>query len=248
MENINSQNHIDKIEFLIKNLINFSNENEFDFVLYQSFANENSKTFNRYFALIDNVSDKAKIISDLETDFYYFVDEIVSNMLSTRSNNGSISDGTTYIAPLIPDTRIRGHESNYKQLIELFLNSVEFDLKPQPKPVPENQNPFPLIFTGIDNKAFTLFETFAKRHVLDKFIDFSFIFQQMKFNGYISDIKHLKFMKWLHENNYLTNNEYSFFIEQSTFRTLKKCAFGTRVDLYLKLKSEIIFSSSDLSE
>lgn len=107
------------------------------------------------------------------------------------------------------------------------------------------QNPFPLIFTGTNNKTFSLFETFTKQHILDKYIDFSFIFQQMKFNGYISDIKHLKFMEWLNENNYITEKEYSDFKIEKSFRSLKKCAFGTRVDLYLKLQKEIIQSNSD---
>ena len=140
MENISSQNPIDKIEFLIKKLVDFANENEFDFVLYQSFANENSKTFNRYFALINNENDKAKIISDLETNFHYFVDDIVTEMLSTIDNKEYPKDGKNYyVRRPIPDTRIRSHESNYKQLIELFLNSVEFDANPQTKAVPENE-------------------------------------------------------------------------------------------------------------
>lgn len=112
----------------------------------------------------------------------------------------------------------------------------------------EEQNPYPLIFTGNDNKTFVLFDSFCKQHILDKYIDFSFLFQQMKFNGYIRDIKHLNFMKWLYQNNYLTQNEYSVFIIERSFRSLKKCAFGTRVDLYLKLQKSIIHSNSDLSE
>ncbi|EKT4509603.1 hypothetical protein AAIP42_001003 [Flavobacterium psychrophilum] len=134
----------------------------------------------------------------------------------------------------------------YLHLIETvdYLNEI----KPQTKAVPEN--PHPTIFTGIDNKNFTLFETFTKHHIfLKAYVDFSFIFQQMKFNGYILDIKHLKFMKWLRENNYITQKQYSedFLIEKG-FRTLKKCAFGTRVNLYLELQDSIILSSSDLSE
>ena len=57
---------------------------------------------------IDNELDKEKIISDLKTDFHFQVDDI--------------AQPTT-------DNRIRGYESNYKQLIELFLNSVEFGTK-----------------------------------------------------------------------------------------------------------------------
>lgn len=132
-----------------------------------------------------------------------------------------------------------------------FKNLVISKLKEfntiEPTPVKE-QNPFDKIFTGSDNKTFVLFETFAKRHVIDKYIDFSFIFQQMKFNGYITDIKHIKFMDWLHQKDYLTDDEYSDFKVEKCFRSLKKCSFGTRVDLYLKLQNDIILSNSDLSE
>lgn len=127
------------------------------------------------------------------------------------------------------------------------LKQLEIET-PQSEPIHENKNPFPKIFTGNDTKTFTLFETFTKRHLIDKYIDFSFIFQQMKYNGYISDIKHVSFMKWLKENNYINNKEYSYFYEQNSFRSLKKCAFGTRVDLYLKLQEDIIQSDSDKSE
>lgn len=128
------------------------------------------------------------------------------------------------------------------------LRKLEIDEKKTGTPSSENKNPFPLIFTGDDTKSFTLFDTFTKQHLIDKYIDFSFIFQQMKYNGYISDVKHVKFMNWLKENQYITDKEYSYFIEQNSFRSLKKCAFGTRVDLYLKLEEDIIQSDSDLSE
>ncbi len=127
------------------------------------------------------------------------------------------------------------------------LKQLEIET-PQSEPIHENKNPFPQIFTGDDTKTFALFETFTKQHIIDKYIDFSFIFQQMKYNGYISDVKHVKFMNWLKENQYINNKEYSFFIEQNSFRSLKKCAFGTRVDLYLKLQEDIIQSDSDKSE
>jgi hypothetical protein len=96
------------------------------------------------------------------------------------------------------------------------------------------------------NNGFELFEAFAKLHILDKYIDFSFLFQQMKFNGYILDIKHLKFMNWLLENEYINPKEHEKFLIEKSFRSLKKCAFGTRLDLYLKLKDSIIPTSSDL--
>lgn len=131
MERFNTENPIDKIDFLIKRLVDFSNENKFNFVIYKTFADESAKTFNRYFIQIENVIEKKKIISDLKTNSHFSINNIVTDLLSTNSDNGSKSDGTIYIAPIIPDNRIKGYESNYKQLIELFLNSVDFGTTPQ---------------------------------------------------------------------------------------------------------------------
>ena len=54
MEKTNSEKAIEKIEFLIDGLINYSENNKYDYALYKSFAKESSKTFNRYFSEIDD--------------------------------------------------------------------------------------------------------------------------------------------------------------------------------------------------
>ncbi|EMY3554094.1 hypothetical protein ABF190_001700 [Flavobacterium psychrophilum] len=139
MKNFSAENPIDKIDFLIKRLVDFSNENEFDFAIYKAFANESSITFNRYFAQINNELDKEKIISDLKTDFHFSIDDIVTNMMTTKKSVDNFETGVTYyIAQPTPDNRIRGYESNYKQLINFFLNSVEFGTTRPTVSAPEN--------------------------------------------------------------------------------------------------------------
>ncbi|WP_134344213.1 hypothetical protein [Flavobacterium psychrophilum] len=140
MKNFSAENPIDKIDFLIKRLVDFSNENEFDFAIYKAFANESSITFNRYFAQINNELDKEKIISDLKTDFHFSIDDIVTNVMTTKKSVDNFETGVTYyIAQPTPDNRIRGYESNYKQLINFFLNSVEFGTTRPTVPAPENE-------------------------------------------------------------------------------------------------------------
>ena len=126
------QNPIDMIEFIINSLIDFSDKNEYDDKLYNSFAKKKGKSFNRYFAQIDNDIDKAKIISDLKSNFHFSVRDIVSNMMATKESPiKNFEPGVTYyIGQPTPDNRIRGFEKNYLELMELFLDEIALE---QPK-------------------------------------------------------------------------------------------------------------------
>jgi hypothetical protein len=106
-------------------------------------------------------------------------------------------------------------------------------------------NPYPDIFTGNDNKAYTLFKEFSENHINDMYTDYSFIFQQMKFNKYILDIKQRKFIDWLKENQYINDKDHSFFVCQNSLKALNKCAFPIRVNPYIQLKDKIFPTSSD---
>ncbi|MBC7748652.1 MAG: hypothetical protein H7Z76_08795 [Methylotenera sp.] len=116
----------EKIEFLVESLIDFSNKNEYDYKLYNSFALNCAKSFDRYFSQIENEIDKEKIISNLKTNFHFSLKDIVIGMLSkTEPLIKNFQPGATYyIAPPIPDTRIIGYENNYKHLIEYFFNEI----------------------------------------------------------------------------------------------------------------------------
>ena len=201
MEKTNSEKAIEKIDFLIKKLVDYSNENEFDFALYNSFANQSSKSFNRYFTEIEDQTIKEKIISDLKTDFHFQVDDIVTSMMATRKNKvENFEPGATYfIGQPIPDNRIGGYENNYKQLIELFLNRVEFNLIEQPKQsktstelAPENEEfenfqPGPIIEDDLikifkNNIGFSIFTKMFELYKTETndLANFSFLFYAME--------------------------------------------------------------------
>ena len=190
-----------------------------------------------------------------ELDIINFIDETTTNelpkleLLKKDLEAFEVNFTTNEVVESLLSDKVYNSKS-ISELLNTFKEIVLIKIeKKQTEYIPENQqNPFPLIFSGIDNKTFTLFETFTKEHVIDPYVDFSFIFQQMKYNGYISDIKHVKFMNWLKENQFINDKEHADFIYQNSFRSLRKCAFGTRVDLYLKLQKRIILSYSDKSE
>lgn len=190
-----------------------------------------------------------------ELDIINFIDERTENELSKLEllKKDLETFEVNFSANEVVESLLNNKVYPSKSISDLFEKFKEIVLvkieKKQTQSVLENQqNPFPSIFTGIDDKTFNLFKTFTKEHNIDPYIDFSFIFQQMKYNGYILDIKHVKFMDWLKEYKYINENEYSKFKIEKSLRSLKKCAFGTRLDLYLKLQKRIILSSSDLSE
>ncbi|MBF2709457.1 hypothetical protein [Flavobacterium soyangense] len=110
----------EKIQFLINSLIDFSTKNEYNFELYQSFALDCGKSFDYYLSQIDNETDKEKIISDLKANFHFSTRDIVTDLMAKNNTIGdNFEPGVSYyIAPPIPDARIRDYENNYKHLIE----------------------------------------------------------------------------------------------------------------------------------
>lgn len=196
-------------------------------------------------------------ISDVLTNMEYGNEDLMDSILKEIENldyfeKKEILIKYKYLSLTDEDLFVDKKDKTLASKIDLEIERLrqlnELKTEIQKTTINENKNPFPKIFSGNDAKTFTLFERFTKQHIIDKYIDFSFLFQQMKYNGYISDIKHINFMNWLKENQYINDNEYSFFIIKNSFRSLKKCAFGTRVDLYLKLEEELIKSHSDKSE
>lgn len=259
------ENPIEMIEFIINSLIDFSNKNEYDYKLYNSFAKKKGKSFNRYFSEIDNETDKEKIISDLKTNFHFSIRDIVTDLMAKKNTIGdNFEEGVTYyIAQPIPDNRIRSYENNYKELIELFLDKVQFATVPLTVPAPENiqiettpptvtapenKNPFPLIFTGSDDKAYNVFMDF-KKIVTDYYPDYSFIFQKMKGKTEMlieKRCRHKEFMEWLFENKYISETVYLDFIDKESFST--KYDRGMRPTQYNIIKEKYFPNNSDLSE
>lgn len=106
-------------------------------------------------------------------------------------------------------------------------------------------NPYPDIFNGTDDRAYKLFDDFAKE-VTDSYLDFSFIFQKMKSkteNLIKGHFPHFQFMDWLFEKKYINENQYSDFKIKASFST--KADRGMRATRYYKLKEKYFPEVSD---
>jgi hypothetical protein len=110
------------------------------------------------------------------------------------------------------------------------------------------KNPFKGIFEGDDNRAYNVFKDWADG-LTDKFLDYSFIFQQMiskKENLIREKYPHLSFMTFLKENNFLTQKEYEDFTEKASFS--KKANNAIRLTRYYKIKDKYFPPNSEKSE
>ena len=221
MRNNNSENPNEKIEFILSSLIDFSNNNEFDYSLYKSFAEDSSKSFIRYFSKIDNEKDRNKIISEIHTDLHFTVEDVVTNMLASNQNNGSVSEDEIYISQPIPDNRIRSYESNYMKLKETFLNLVLTEIKPQESKTIEAEKveiePQEIETVKTDEVKKELYNHIFKNNAIEVFqsmfdsfgiteksrTDVKFIFEEMKKDGLIQKTVNQKtFLDWLSELPY----------------------------------------------
>jgi hypothetical protein len=112
----------------------------------------------------------------------------------------------------------------------------------------ETNNPFPLIFTGNDDKAYNVFMDF-KKNVTDYYRDYSFIFQKMigKAEKLIQKrCRHKEFMDWLFVNKHISEKVYNDFTDKESFST--KYDRGMRVTQYNTIKEKYFPINSDLSE
>lgn len=71
--------------------------------------------------------------------------------------------------------------------------------------------------------VFNCFELYINRnHIVEPYIDYSYLFQRLKKEKLILDIKHFPFMEWLKEKGYIKELLFEEFLKKESFRSLKK--------------------------
>lgn len=109
----------------------------------------------------------------------------------------------------------------YKAWSLIFFNNYIFDPIIQKEVLPEIQlkekrNPF------VNLKAKFAFERYIQSFIVDPYPDHSYLFQRLKKEGLIPDMKHLKFIEWLKEEELISESVYQEFCIQNGFRSLNK--------------------------
>lgn len=89
-------------------------------------------------------------------------------------------------------------------------------------------------------EAFLIFSDYTEQHIVDEYVDFSYIFQELKEQGLIFSMKHLDFAKWLKDNNYINEKTFNKIDEEKGFRSLAKSRSDKRLNTFIKLKEKHI--------
>ncbi|THV56436.1 hypothetical protein [Chryseobacterium candidae] len=79
-----------------------------------------------------------------------------------------------------------------------------------------------------EKSVYKQFIKYAKKHIINRFIDYSFIFQKMKHHEIIHNYTHFKYIDWLRDNNFITDKDYEEFVKNAGFRSLSKSSSEQR--------------------
>ncbi|MGV0966379.1 hypothetical protein [Empedobacter falsenii] len=90
-----------------------------------------------------------------------------------------------------------------------------------------------------NENAYKLFLEFTN-NITNPYIDYSFIFQQMKLDILIYDMRHNKFIGWLIEKEFIKGKVIDEFNINGGLRTLKKSTNTYRLNTYINLKERYI--------
>ncbi|ESU29484.1 hypothetical protein FLJC2902T_08900 [Flavobacterium limnosediminis JC2902] len=164
------------------------------------------------------------IYTELENSIYTNIDEIETFFKKSVFLNGiNTIPGDTrvqVIGKIINDLSGKEYleDIDYRGEIK-YLNTIKERTFEIQKEVSVNENPFPKVFCGADEKNYLLFKIYSERYIIDRYADYSFLIQKMKKEERIIPITHSKLMEWLFENDFISEKTHQEFLNKESFST-----------------------------
>ncbi len=124
--------------------------------------------------------------------------------------------------------RIVGNHKKYIDKASLFYKAYKeenkFILKKEKKKKKNNKHENNIVWKDIfkEKSTYKQFLKYAKSHIVNGFVDYSYLFQKMKQLELVFNHKHFKYIDWLNENNFITEKDYEEFVKNAGFRSLSK--------------------------
>jgi hypothetical protein len=212
--NKNSQQIKDIIEYLVKVYNNehvgkinqnfFCTLPELDELIDSYFRDfENSDEQNK--AIAHNLEILDKLSFDKNNDGYTLYKD------TTRKSNLNLSK----------DEHLKYASSIYYQLKDSFKGKLKEE------GIDVVKNPYPLLF--ISGTVYQNFLKYTAKHIIDPYLDYSYLNRRLKEEGLIHKILDRDFMRILYEDmNLISKKWYEKFIDSERFRPLKKTTTAGR--------------------
>ncbi|WP_123905620.1 hypothetical protein [Chryseobacterium sp. ERMR1:04] len=167
---------------------------------------------------------KEKIEKNLT--YYKFAPLVFSNLVTFYIDNENIKK----ISGLFNRSMIRIIE-NHKKYIDItsplyktYKEENKFILKKDKNQKKDNKHENNIDWKDIfkEKSTYKQFVKYSKNHIVNGFVDYSYLFQKMKQLEFVFNHKHFKYIDWLNENNFITERDYEEFLKNAGFRSLSK--------------------------
>lgn len=193
---------------------------------------------------IENENDKIIEVFSFVYNKYKFIDN--PSILRFKSNYNRYS-GLNFLQNQIYDYGFEvGYYIKCWQIIlnnfDLFENIFNKYLKIKEPTINTNTQPqqinnaIRLISTIFFNEAsFESFNNYLKLHIVEPYVDFSYLFQRLLKGNMIVKTTHLDFVNWLFTNKYISEKIKDLILENNGFRSLSKSCSTQRENNFNKV-------------
>lgn len=147
-------------------------------------------------------------------NIYNDLDRIENEVIIYAQNNNynkTQKEHLFYHKPLL--------ENRINELIQEY-SSKKTSIKEQPQQKNNSETSTSTIF--IETISNEKFNNYLKLHIVEPYVDYSYLFQRMLKENIIVKTKHLDFVNWLYSNNHITENIKDLIIKNNGFRSLSK--------------------------
>ena len=130
----------------------------------------------------------------------------------------------------------------FKKELKL-LKSLKKNIVPNGSQVEKTSINTKLEHPFIVPNAKELFLEYISKYIVEPYVDYSYLFQRLLCEKFITRLTHIQFMDWLAENNYISKKIQDNFIEKRAFRSLDKSTSSNRENNFNIVFKSILSSS-----
>ncbi len=123
------------------------------------------------------------------------------------------------------DVMLEGITAHYKDIFPELFDKKNPNKEKQSQDL--EANPFPEIFK---DDTYFKFKEYTDKHIVEPYVDFSYLFQRMLDEKLIHRKKHKEYIEWLFENEFISEKKRDKFLDLRGFRSLNKSREDNRVN------------------